>query len=199
MTPIRLLPAFCLFTAVLLGGQAPSVTGFHQEPSLPVVDLDVCPGEGCTFGKWIVARDSAVFSSWKDDRKPLFTLNKGELVTGLTGVHVTYEPDRIQVLKPIPELHLQAGDIFLRYMLGGEGYADIWVNGEWKKDYDCSFVQEKDGSGCARDCPARVISDGKKGWWVRLKTLKGLIGWTKVEGQFDCMDSLGGDPQCANL
>ena len=199
MTLVRLPLTLCLFIATLLGGQTPGEKASRQAPSLPVVDFNVCPGEGCKFGKWIVVRDSTVFSSWKDDGKPLFTVKKEEVVTGLTGVFLTYEPDRIQVLKPIPELHLQPGDILFRYMLGGEGNADIWVNGEWKKDYDCSFIQEKDGSGCARDCSAKVIADGKKAWWVRLKTVQGLIGWAKVEGQFDCMDSLGGDPQCANL
>jgi hypothetical protein len=81
----------------------------------------------------------------------------------------------------------------------GEGSADIWVKGRWKKEYDCSFITEKDNSGCLRDCAARVISEGRKDWWVRLKTSQGKIGWAKVEDQFDCMDSLGGDSKCDNL
>ena len=166
---------------------------------MPVIDENACPFEGCTFGKWIVARDSAIFSSWKDDRKPVSQLKKGEIVTGLSGVHITYEPDHIQVLKAIPELHLRPGDTILRYMYRGEGFADIWVKGEWKKEYDCSFITEKDGSGCARNCSAKVSSEGKKDWWVRVKTAQGYIGWAKAEDQFDCMDSLGGDPKCSNL
>ncbi|HKW34885.1 MAG TPA: hypothetical protein VJN92_17880 [Candidatus Acidoferrum sp.] len=47
-------------------------------------------------------------------------LQKGEVVTGMTGVHITYEPDRIRVFKPIHELHLQPGDIILRYMYRAE-------------------------------------------------------------------------------
>jgi hypothetical protein len=84
-------------------------------------------------------------------------------------------------------------------MSRGEGFADIWVKGQWKKDYDGSFITEKDDSGCLRDCPAKVISEGRKDWWVRLKTTQGKIGWAKVENQFDCMDSLGGEPECARL
>jgi hypothetical protein len=184
---------------VLSFGQAPADESGSREPSLPVIDYNACPFEGCTFGKWVVARDSTIFSSWKDDRKPVSTLKKGQVVTGLTGVHITYQPDRIQVLKAIPELGLQPGDIVLRYMYRGEGFADIVVRGQWKKEYDCSFITEKDGSGCSRDCAAKVISEGRKDWWVRLKTAQGLIGWAKVEGQFDCMDALGGDPKCGNL
>ncbi len=198
MATVRLLLLLCLVSA-LSAGQVPTDKATLQEPSLPVVDYNACPFEGCTFGKWIVARDSTVFSSWKDDRKPVSTLKKGDVVIGLTGVHITYQPDHIQILKPIPELQLQPGDIILRYMYRGEGFADIWVKGQWKKEYDCSFITEKNGSGCLRDCPAKVTSEGRKDWWVRLKTAEGSIGWAKAEDQFDCMDSLGGDPKCGNL
>jgi hypothetical protein len=199
MPIVRLFLLFCVVVAALSPGQTPTDKGTAQEPSLPVVDYNACPFEGCTFGKWIVTRDSTIFSSWKKDRKSVSTLKKGEVVAGLTGVHLTYEPDQIKVLKPIPELRLQPGDVILRYMYRGEGFADIWVKGQWKKEYDCSFIAEKNGSGCLRDCPAKVISEGRKDWWVRLKTAQGSIGWAKAEGQFDCMDSLGGDPKCNNL
>ena len=199
MIKARPLLLLCLLVPLLSAGQASSDKSTGHEPSLPVIDYNACPFEGCTFGKWVVAHDSAIFSSWKNDQKPLSRLKKGEVVTGLTGVHITYEPDRIQVLKRIPELHLQPGDIVLRYMYRGEGFADIWVKGQWKKEYDCSFITEKNGSGCLRNCPAKVITDGKKDWWVRLKTSQGTIGWAKVADQFDCMDSLGGDPKCDSL
>lgn len=199
MALLRFSVLLGLFVAALFAGQSPADRASQQEPSLPIVDYDACPFEGCTFGKWIVTRDFTIFSSWKDDKKLLSTVKKGEVVTGLTGVHITYEPDRIRVLKPIPELGLQPGEIILRYMYRGEGFADIWVKGQWKKEYDCTFITEKNGSGCLRDCPAKVISDGRKDWWVRLKTTQGSIGWVKAEDQFDCMDALGGDPKCSNL
>jgi len=199
MPTLRFLLLLCLVVSALSAGQAPTDKAAPHEPRLPVVDDNACPFEGCTFGKWIVTRDDTIFSSWEDDRKPMSKLKKDEVVTGLTGVHITYEPDRIEVLKPIPELRLQHGDIILRYMYHGEGFADIWVKGEWKKEYDCSFVTEKDGSGCSRDCRAKVISEGRKDWWVRVKTAQGAVGWAKAEGQFDCMDALGGDTKCDNL
>jgi hypothetical protein len=195
----RSLLFLCMLVPLFSAGQAPSDKSAAHEPSLPVIDYNACPFEGCTFRKWVVAHDSPIFSSWKDDRKPASTLKKGEVVTGLTGVHITYEPDHIQVFQPIPELRLHAGDIVLRYMYHGEGFADIWAKGQWKREYDCSFITEKDGSGCLRDCPAKVISEGKKAWWVRLRTAQGSTGWAKVEDQFDCIDSLGGDAKCDSL
>jgi len=188
-----------LFAPVFATAQVPTAKPTTHEPPLPVIDGKACPFEGCTFGKWLVVRDTTIFSTWKDERKPVTTLKKGDVVTGLTGVHITYEPDRVKVFQPIPELHLKPGDVILRYMYHGEGFADIWVKGQWKKEYDCTFIAEKDGSGCLRDCVAKVVTEGKKDWWVQLKTAKGTIGWTKSDGQFNCMDSLGGDPECGKL
>lgn len=101
MPTIRLL-LFVSVTAVLALGQKLSDRAAPQEPSLPAIDENACPFEGCSFGKWIVARDSS-------------------------------------------------------------------------------------------------ISEGRKDWWVRLKTAQGSVGWAKAEGQFDCMDALGGDPKCDKL
>jgi len=199
------LALLCLLVCGVFAAQTVSIgqtspdNSSAQQPSLPVIDSAACPFEGCKFGKWIVTHSSPIFSSWKNDEKPVATLKKGAIVTALTGIHITHEPDRILIVKPIPALGLQPGDVILRYMYRGEGFADIWVKGAWKKEYDCSFITEKDGSGCSRDCSAKVISDGRKDWWVRVKTAHGSIGWAKVKDQFDCMDALGGDPKCDNL
>src|SRR5580704_9140864 len=188
-----LKPAFlmlvCLFLPLHCFGQVARDKS-TAAPSLPVVDKNACPFEGCSFRKWVVLTGSTIFSSWHEGRNPVAKLKKGDVVTGLTGVHITYEPDRIRVLKSIPELHLQPGDIVLQYMYHGEGCWDIWSNGEWKKEYGCSFITEEN---------AKVISEGKKAWWVQLKTAEGSIGWIEVKNQFDCMDSLGGDANCESL
>jgi hypothetical protein len=197
--PSRLLLLITYVLAPIFAGQAPAAKPTATPPQLPWIDYNACPFEGCTFGKWIVKHESTIFTTWKEGRKPWATLRKGEIVNGLTGVHITYEPDRIEVLKPIPELGLQPGDMILRYMYRGEGFADLWANGQWKKEYDSSFITEKNASGCLSDCSARVVSEGRKDWWVRVKTSAGKTGWTKVEDQFNCMDSLGGDEDCDKL
>jgi hypothetical protein len=169
------------------------------EPTLPVIDENACPFEGCTFRKWVVIRDVELFSTWKEGRQPVAKVSKGQIVTGETGVHVTWEPDRIQVQEPIPKLQVETGDTILRYMYLGEGFANIWAKGRWWKEYDCSFIVEKNGRGCLRGCAAKVVADGRKDWWVRVRTSQGSVGWTKAEDQFDCMDSLGGDDNCEKL
>lgn len=195
----KLLLALLFAPPLLLLSQTPANNSPRAEPPLPVIDTNACPFEGCTFRKWPAIKDAAIFSSWKKDRKQIAIVRKGQIVTGLTGVHITLEPDRAKVLKPIPDLGVKPGDIILRYMYEGEGYANIWTNGKWHKDYDCSFLKEKDGSGCTRDCSAVVVSDGRKEWWVQVKTQQEATGWTKVEDQFECMDSVGGDEKCDKL
>lgn len=199
MRILRSLPPFLaifLFLGWRLHAQDPAAPA----PHLPVIDYNACPFEGCTFGKWIVTRETTLFSTWREARKPLGTkLTKGEIVTGVTGVHITYEPDRILIRQALPELRLQPGDVILRYMSHGEGFCDLWVKGQWKKDHDCTFIAELNDGGCLRDCSATVASEGKKDWWVQVKTSKDAVGWFKVEDQFDCMDSLGGDDRCDKL
>jgi hypothetical protein len=118
-------------------------------------------------------------------------LKRGDKATGITGVHVTRKPDRILVRQPIPDLAAKPGDVILRYMYVGEGFANIWVSGHWHKEYDCSFVTERNGSGCAKGCAAVVTEDGVKEWWVQVKVSNGETGWVLTEDNFDGMDMLG--------
>jgi hypothetical protein len=199
MKPLRFLPALCCIVSFVLAAQTPTSKSASAEPALPVINFAACPFEGCTFRKWIAIKDVVLYSTWKEARSPVVTLKNGEVVTGITGVHITYEPDRIQVLQPLPDLQLQPGDIILRYMYRGEGFADVWSKGRWRKQFDCSFITEKSSSGCLFDCAAKVISEGHKDWWVQVKRAQGQSGWAKSEDQFDCMDSLSGNEKCDAL
>ena len=199
MTHLRFLVIHCFGIVSIFAAQVPAERPTTPEPSLPVIDYKACPFEGCTFGKWIVVKDVELYSTWKEGRRAVATVKSGKVVKGLTGVHITYEPDQVQALVDLPELRLKAGETILRYMYHGEGFADIWAKGQWKKNYGSSFITETDGSGCLRECSAKVVSKGRKDWWVRVKTSSGVIGWAKVEGQFDCMDVFGGDDKCYDL
>jgi len=159
------------------------------EPDLPVIDYNACPFEGCTFGKWKVTKNSRVYSSWRKDRVEIARIKPGEKVTGMTGVHITRKPDRILVSQDMPDLGLKRGDLILRYMYLGEGFANIWFNGAWHKGEDCTFITEKRGQGCLRDCQAIVTEEGRKDWWVKIKTSDGKTGWVLVEQNFEGMDA----------
>ncbi|SRR5258708_22921490 len=161
-----------------------------EEPKLPVIDENACPFEGCTFGAWTVTKESSLYSTWQEGRTQTGKLEAGAKVTGVTGVHITRKPDRILVKKAIADLSVVPGDVILRYMSIGEGFANIWTRGAWHKEYDCTFVSERSGGGCLRDCAAVVVEDGVKEWWVHVKTGDGKIGWVLDADNFAGIDSL---------
>jgi len=161
-----------------------------KPPMLPVVDTSACPFEGCRFGKWTVIRKSVMYTTWKADRRAIGVLAKGQVVTGVTGVHITRKPDVIHVFEAIPQLGLKPGDVVLRYMYLGEGFANIWANGRYVKSADTTFVTEETGTGCLRGCQAAVEEEGEKEWWVEVRTWSGKVGWTKADYNFDGVDAL---------
>ena len=181
---------FCfVFCCPLLSQQSSSPKA--DPPALPVIDENACPFEGCTFGEWTVTKETVVYDSWKGGRSPIGKVAKDQKVTGLTGVHITNKPDMIRVLVDFPALSLKRGDTIFRYMYRGEGFADIWANGKWIKEADCSFVTEKEDGGCSKNCAAKVIENGEKEWWVQVRTKSGQVGWAKVDENFNGMDALG--------
>jgi hypothetical protein len=159
------------------------------KPTLPRIDENACPFEGCRLGKWTAHEPVRLYSTWKSDRKPLRMLAKGENVTALTGVHITYEPAEIQVTAPMPQYALNTGDTVFGYMSIGEGFLNAWFNGYWVEDFDGSGI---DGAGCNRNCNAKLLKDARTEWWVKLKTKEGTLAWAKVDGNFDGMDALAG-------
>lgn len=181
---------FSAFAAAQQAANIPAASG--QEPKLPVIEYNACPFEGCTFGKWKVTKQSALFSSWEEGHTEIGKLNPREEVTGMTSVHITRMPDRIAVTKSIPDLDAAAGGVILRYMYLGEGTANIWIKGHWYQGYDCTFVteDEKNGGGCQKDCSAIVKEYGVREWWVKVQSDDGKTGWVLSDNNFDGMDSL---------
>jgi hypothetical protein len=173
------------------------------EPSLPVINYNACPFEGCSFRKWTVNRKSKMYSSWQNNRHEVATLNAREGVTGLTGVLVIRKPDRFLVRRPIPYFSLKAGDVILQYAEWGEGYADLWANGVWHKDFDWGQTEDGDvnltSGGFAQpqileDDNVTLVQHGIKEWWVQVKRVDGNTGWVLADKNFDGMDALGDPP-----
>lgn len=153
-----------------------------QSPPLPKVDYKACPLECCTFRAWKVTRKSRVFSSWRESRRrPTGWLQPGAKVAGLTGVHLTFRPDKLRMLRNIPELKLRKGDGVLRLMYQGEGYAQYWSNG----NYFPSLLFIGDDT-------IETIQEGRREWWVQVRMPDGNKGWVLVQDDnFDGMDSCG--------
>ncbi len=185
-----------LLFGLLLAAQADGITAPVKapKPALPKIDEGACPFEGCQFGKWTAQASIPLYSTWKPgpSRKLLRTLHKGEHVTAITGIYITYKPSRIQMTQAIPEYHLKAGDIVFLYRNQGEGFATAWFNGYWFENFDASGVAATDQSKsiCSKHCNAKLLEEGQDEWWVKIKTKTGQIGWVK-DTNFEGMDALG--------
>jgi hypothetical protein len=121
------------------------------------------------------------------------TLKKGEAVTAVTGVHITFEPAEIKVTAPMPQYGLKPGDTVFGYMNLGEGFFNAWFNGYWVKEFDGSGIASSDGSGCSRNCTAKLMKPAQSEWWVKIRTSDGTTGWTKEGSKFEGTDALGAE------
>lgn len=197
-----------LFAALATAQQAAVASraqAIRAEPGLPVVDYNACPFEGCVFRDWTVNRHSTLYDTWQKGRKAVGHLSVGEKVQGLTGVYITRKPDRFVVKQAIPYLSLKTGDVILQYAEWGEGYADLWANGVWYKDFDWSQVDDgqaitlADGGFTSplvfRDDNVTLVRHGIKEWWVQVRSVGGKTGRVLAQGNFDHMDRFGEDPR----
>lgn len=186
----NMLTIFALLALLTVPQLDPALTPHKAaKPALPKIDENACPFEGCQFGAWTATAAVQLFSSWKDDRKPVTMLSKGETITAITGVHITFEPSEMQVTAPIPDYGLNPGDMIYGYVYKGEGVFNAWFNGYWVEDFDGSGVA---GAGCNRNCNAKLVKQGHVEWWVEIRTKDGQIGWTKDTDSFDGKDALSG-------
>jgi hypothetical protein len=190
-----MLPLIAVLLSLLAAQSNPSLAPRKTpQPSLPKIDENACPFEGCQFGAWTATDEVQLYSSWKQERTPTVRVAKGEVVTAVTGVHVTYEPEEIQITAPIADYGLKPGDLVFGYMNLGEGFFNAWADGYWIEEFDGSGVTMPDDSGCSRNCNAKLLKLGRFEWWVQIKTKSGASGWTKESEKFDGKDALGWEP-----
>lgn len=173
---------------------APQSPPYRNEPAptLPFLDWNACPFEGCTYGKWTAASAVKIFDTWKDGRKQIATLPAQAVVTGISGVVITYKPGVIRLNADLPEDGLRRGDTILTYTYRGEGFSAVWFKGKFYSDYDISFTKWPDGTGCnGNHCAGTYVDLGNKIWWAKVRASSGMIGWVNMnEANFTGVDSL---------
>jgi len=135
------------------------------------------------YREWTARNDIPAFDTWRDTQQRTDTIRKGEKVTAVGGLVVTYRPGMIHVDRDIPEAGLKRGDSILTYTFLGEGFSQVWINGRFYEDFDISFTRWPDGSGCGgAHCAATYVDLGKKIWWAELKLKSGASVWVNMEG-----------------
>ena len=161
-------------------------------PELPFLDWKACPFEGCAYRLWTAQEQVDVYDTWKEDRRRIALLSKGETVDGITGLVVTLRPGVIRIDRDLPEANLKNGDTILTYAYRGEGFSAVWFGDRYYDDFDISFTKWPDGSGCGgAHCAATYIDLGEKVWWAEVKLKSAGTGWVNMNAaKFDGISML---------
>lgn len=151
-------------------------------PALPFFDWGACPYETCGYHQWTAHRSVTVYDTWKQGRRPVAQLAKGDTVTGLTGVVITFKPGVIRLDRDLPGENLLRGDTILTYADRGEGFSAVWFKGRYRADFDITFAKRPDGTGCGgAHCAATYLDLGRKVWWAKVKLKSGRTGWVEMD------------------
>lgn len=158
-----------------------------RPPALPLYEWGKCPCEGCSFGKWTAENEIVVYNTWKQHRRQVAKLAKGDHVTGMPGVFITFRPGVIHMDRDMPDHHLKRGDTILIYGDRPEGNAAAWYKGRYYEWFDVSFTTWP--TGCTSSyCAATCTDVGEKQWWTKVKLSSGHIGWVNMQdSHFDGM------------
>lgn len=178
-----------LDTSPVAAPEPPSYV-LQAAPTLPFFDWNACPFEGCTYGEWTAVEAAEVFDTWKPNRKLIARLTTKAVVTGVSGVVITYKPGVIRLNADLPQDDLQRGDTILTYTYRGEGFSAAWFKRRFYREYDITFAKWPDGSGClGTDCAGTYVDLGEKVWWAKVKMSSGIVGWVNMnEAKFEGVD-----------
>ncbi len=93
------------------------------------------------------------------------TLPTNALVTGVSGVVITYEPGIIRLMADLPQDDLRSGDTILTYTYRGEGFSAVWFNGRFYHDYSMTSPLRSGRMEAAASGPTvrvRMLTSEKK-------------------------------------
>jgi len=150
-----------------------------------VIEKGVCPFECCQFGRWVSQSPLRAYRVEGDTAHLAFTIAAGDTFSAITGnVHMD-RPGVVVVTKPV--LSFNRGDTIYTLSYTGEGFIDVWSNGEivniemfWEGDddldsaiVDTSAERSKKYSGVQVARPIMI-------WWVHIQRTDGQTGWLRL-------------------
>ncbi len=175
----------------------PAIVNARATHPSTYVDEGVCPFECCTYREWTVERRTVLLSRPEPQAKVVGVLRKGDKATGLTGKVIIVKPGQIEVLRPHTSgsgVTYAPGDIVWVYTYYGEGNYLVSHRGkmfveESPPDYQFPDMRNR----CVHDaaCWGREKTLPVSVWWVKVKTDKGVIGWSDKSTHFGNVDACG--------
>jgi len=150
-----------------------------QTPPETYVRKHACPGEGCIFGRWRVAKDVELVQAIGSN-KVVATVKANEHLTALTGeVHGTATV--IEIISDDRGYHQGEKVYVLDYL--GEGFSRVWRNGQTIEDDTIDAALTGDATW------ARKIKEGDDTWWVQFDLGNGKTGWAKGDSFAGYLDN----------
>lgn len=147
------------------------------------IDKGACPFECCTYRDWRAEKTTRLYAEPKTASRVAGIAEKRAIVKAQTGeVHI--KPGKLIVKRDVAAF--RKGNILWVYTYLGEGFFKVWYRG--------TFIEEEIGFDYRNPSPDdwgyfEVIPDSI--WWVRLRTSKGIEGWTNQPENFSNKDACG--------
>lgn len=163
----------------------------QKKPPIIFIDKGACPFECCTYGKWKTEEKVVLYARPDKRSKIIGSVPAKAKVTALTG-EVRTVGGRFVVKKQFEKY--QPGDVLWLYTYLGEGVFKIWYKG---KMYEEKLGFSPYGGSMGSRCEVKELCWGEmdkeldQTWWIKIKTAKGVTGWTTQSENFSGADACG--------
>jgi hypothetical protein len=189
----------CLAALSIRGSGAPQGRAGAKAPGPPVPyeDVGACPFEGCVYREWIANARVDVRSGRRPDDPIVFSLRRGDRVQAITGIVITVKPGRVQFKAPVDlassagPVHVQPGETLYLLTYHGEGETTAWLKGRLYDRLDGTEFFNALCEDRPAACNGSILERPQSVWWVRLRSVRGVMGWTRETEKLDNKDALG--------
>ena len=135
-------------------------------PKFPFIQNNVCPFEGCRYGKWTAESPLIAYTTEGDSSKIAFKIAKNEQFTAIRGNVHTIKPGKLLITETSKKF--KKGCIVYVLSYQGEGSYYLLHKGKIYNYYDF-------------DAPCEFISKPIFVWWVLIQNKAGKCGWLMLK------------------
>lgn len=158
-----------------------SANGTSFKPPARYIHKGACPFECCTYRDWKTEK-SVTLVDRPEGSKTVATVAEGQTVRGITGEVISI-PVAMKATHDMADTPIKKGDRFYRLHYAGEGFWYVWYRGK--------LVSTELGDQAPDQYGAAAPAHDPSVWWVKIRTRKGVTGWTLEQGQFSNQDACG--------
>jgi hypothetical protein len=145
------------------------------------IDKGACPFECCKYGKWRVGESTRLYSELKAGSPFVGVAEHGDIAYAETG-EVHTKPGKFVVKRDARQF--KKDDILWLYTYVGEGFYKVWRDGRLvEEDIGVDFNDPRPDDWGYFETPPESV------WWVKIRTPKGLVGWTNQPENFSNKDA----------